>query len=48
VTVDGQTMDDGTVTLRDRDTLEQTRVAADELPEVLAERLRAPWQAPTG
>ena len=28
VTVDGQTMEDGTVTLRDRDTLEQERVPA--------------------
>jgi glycyl-tRNA synthetase len=48
VTVDGQTMDDGTVTLRDRDTLEQTRVAAAEFPDLLAERVRAPWQAPAG
>jgi glycyl-tRNA synthetase len=46
VTVDGQTMEDGTVTLRDRDTLEQTRVAAEELPELLAERLEADWQSP--
>ena len=48
VTVDGQTMRRRTVTLRDRDTLEQTRVAADELPDLLAERVRAPWQAPAG
>jgi glycyl-tRNA synthetase len=46
VTVDGQTLEDGTVTLRDRDTLEQTRVPAAELPEVLSERLEAPWQTP--
>ena len=31
ITVDGQTMEDGTVTLRDRDSLEQVRVPADEL-----------------
>ena len=31
VTVDGQTLEDGTVTLRDRDTLAQERVPADEL-----------------
>ena len=31
VTVDHQTMEDGTVTLRDRDTLEQVRVPAGEL-----------------
>ena len=38
VTVDGQTLEDGTVTLRDRDSLEQTRVAADELGD-LADKL---------
>ena len=31
ITVDGQTMEDGTVTLRDRDSLEQARVPADGL-----------------
>src|SRR5215204_6172660 len=46
VTIDGQTMEDATVTLRDRDTLEQARVAAGELPELLGERLEQPWHAP--
>ncbi len=46
VTVDGQTNEDGTVTLRDRDTLEQTRVAADDLADLLAERLAEPWASP--
>ncbi len=46
VTVDGQTSEDGTVTLRDRDTLEQTRVAADDLAGLLAERLAEPWASP--
>jgi glycyl-tRNA synthetase len=46
VTVDGQTMEDGTVTLRDRDSLEQTRVAAEELPDLLAGRLSEPWTSP--
>jgi glycyl-tRNA synthetase len=46
VTVDGQTLEDGTVTLRDRDSLEQIRVPADELPELLAARLEEPWQTP--
>ncbi len=46
VTIDGQTAEDGTVTLRDRDSLEQTRVAADELPELLSARLAEPWQSP--
>ncbi len=31
VTVDGQTSEDGTVTIRDRDTLEQVRVGADQV-----------------
>jgi glycyl-tRNA synthetase len=46
VTVDGQTMADGTVTLRDRDSLEQVRVDAAELPELLAGRLEEPWTSP--
>ena len=46
VTVDHQTMEDDTVTLRDRDTLDQTRYPADELPALLTERLAAPWQSP--
>jgi glycyl-tRNA synthetase len=39
VTVDGETLSDGTVTVRDRDTCAQTRVAADRLGEYLAERI---------
>ncbi len=39
ITVDGDTTKDGTVTIRDRDTLVQDRVASDRLREVLAERL---------
>jgi glycyl-tRNA synthetase len=46
VTVDHQSLDDGTVTVRDRDSLEQDRVAIDELGDVLAARLAAPWQSP--
>jgi glycyl-tRNA synthetase (class II) len=34
------------VTLRDRDTLTQERVAIDELPALLAGRLAAPWTSP--
>jgi glycyl-tRNA synthetase len=41
VTVDGQTLEDRTVTLRDRDTLEQVRVSIDELPGELTGRLAA-------
>jgi glycyl-tRNA synthetase len=46
VTVDHQTLEDRTVTLRERDTLEQSRVAIDELAALLTERLAAPWQSP--
>jgi len=39
VTVDGQTLEDQTVTVRDRDTLVQDRVQADRLVAYLEERL---------
>jgi glycyl-tRNA synthetase len=41
VTVDHQTMEDDTVTLRDRDTLEQDRVAVGELAAEIERRLAA-------
>jgi glycyl-tRNA synthetase (class II) len=34
------------VTLRDRDSLEQSRVPIEGLAELLAERLEQPWQSP--
>ena len=40
ITVDGQSIQDQTVTVRDRDTLKQERVAADGLVRYLAERLK--------
>jgi glycyl-tRNA synthetase len=46
VTVDGQTLEDGTVTLRDRDTLAQERVPAEELPQLLLKKLNEPWKSP--
>ena len=46
MTVDGQTMDDATVTLRDRDSLEQVRLPAAGLAEELAARLDQPWASP--
>ena len=39
ITVDGQTMEDGTVTVRDRDSLKQDRVSTDALRGVLSDRL---------
>ncbi len=46
VTVDHQTLDDRTVTLRDRDSLEQVRIPIAELGDELERRLRAPWTTP--
>ncbi|HZO36184.1 MAG TPA: glycine--tRNA ligase [Solirubrobacteraceae bacterium] len=46
VTIDHQTLDDGTVTVRDRDSLAQERVAIDALPAELAGRLASPWMSP--
>ena len=39
ITVDHQTMEDDTVTLRDRDTLEQVRIPVPELTGELTSRL---------
>jgi len=39
VTIDGQSVDDQTVTVRDRDTLVQDRIAIDQLVTYLDERL---------
>jgi glycyl-tRNA synthetase len=46
VTIDHQTLEDDTVTLRDRDTLEQERIAISELPAAIGARLAAPWESP--
>jgi len=46
ITVDHQTAQDGSVTLRDRDSLRQERVAADGVADELARRLEAPWRSP--
>jgi glycyl-tRNA synthetase len=46
ITVDGETAATGTVTLRERDSLEQTRVPVEGLAAALAERLEQPWSSP--
>jgi glycyl-tRNA synthetase len=46
VTIDHQSLDDDTVTIRDRDSLTQERVAIDALAEELERRLRGPWSSP--
>jgi glycyl-tRNA synthetase len=43
ITVDHQTLEDNTVTIRDRDTMQQDRVAVGDLPKILAEK--ASWRA---
>ena len=46
VTIDHQTLEDRTVTLRDRDSIAQDRIAIDALGEEIERRLRAPWRSP--
>jgi glycyl-tRNA synthetase len=46
VTVDHQTMEDDTVTLRDRDSLDQSRIAVADLADELTRRLAEPWKSP--
>ena len=40
VTVDHQTLEDNTVTIRERDSMKQDRVAIDKIGSIIAERLR--------
>ena len=46
MTIDHQSLEDRTVTLRDRDSLAQARLPIDALGEEVERRLRAPWQSP--
>jgi glycyl-tRNA synthetase len=46
VTIDHQTLEDGTVTLRERDSLSQERIVAVELADVIEARLRGRWTSP--
>jgi glycyl-tRNA synthetase len=46
VTIDHQSLHDRTVTIRDRDSLAQSRVAIDQLTNELEWRLRRPWRSP--
>lgn len=41
ITVDNQTLQDQTVTLRDRDTLQQIRISMDQVKQVIREKLTA-------
>jgi glycyl-tRNA synthetase len=40
LTVDGQTLEDGTVTLRDRDSMKQTRLPVEEAKQAIREAIR--------
>ena len=46
LTVDHQSLDDRTVTLRERDSLTQERLPIDGLADELERRVQAPWQSP--
>ncbi|HET7230461.1 MAG TPA: glycine--tRNA ligase [Longimicrobium sp.] len=39
ITVDGETMENGTVTIRERDTMQQARISQDEIVRYLQERI---------
>ncbi|HEY3922904.1 MAG TPA: glycine--tRNA ligase [Gaiellaceae bacterium] len=43
LTIDQQTIEDGTITIRDRDSLEQERIPLDGAVRLLSDRLDAPW-----
>ena len=44
LTIDDQTLEDGTITLRDRDTLEQERIPLEGAKQLLLDRLDQPWR----
>ena len=46
LTVDEQTLEDDTVTIRDRDSLAQERIPIGGAREALLDRLDAPWRSP--
>jgi glycyl-tRNA synthetase len=46
ITIDHQSLVDRTVTLRDRDSLEQERVPIDDVAEEVERRVNAPWKTP--
>jgi glycyl-tRNA synthetase len=46
VTIDHQSVEDRTVTLRDRDSLEQERVPIEGIAEEIERRVNAPWKTP--
>ena len=45
-TIDHQSLEDRTATLRDRDSLAQERLPIEEIPDEVERRLAAPWKTP--
>jgi glycyl-tRNA synthetase len=46
LTIDHQSLEDRTLTLRDRDSLEQERLPIDGIAEEISRRINAPWKTP--
>jgi glycyl-tRNA synthetase len=46
VTIDHQSIEDGTVTLRDRDSLSQERLPSEGIAQEIERRVNAPWKTP--
>ena len=46
LTIDEETLEDDTVTIRDRDSLSQERLAIAQVRSRLADELRKPWASP--
>jgi glycyl-tRNA synthetase len=46
LTIDHQSLEDRTVTLRERDSLAQERLAIDGIAEQIERRVLAPWKTP--
>ncbi len=47
LTIDHQSIEDNTVTLRDRDSLAQERLAIEGIADEIDRRVNAPWKTPT-
>jgi glycyl-tRNA synthetase len=46
LTIDHQSLEDRTVTLRERDSLQQTRIPIEGIAEDIERRVLAPWKTP--
>ncbi len=46
LTIDHQSLEDGTLTLRDRDSLAQERLPIEGIAEEIERRVNAPWKTP--